>query len=96
MTQLTIIANIHAKPDQIEQVKAALLALVPITRAEEGCLGYTLHQNNDNPAHFTFHENWASRELWQQHMQSPHLEEYMAATEGAVSESTLHEMTAFD
>lgn len=96
MTQLTIIANIHAKPDQIEQVKAALLALVPITRAEEGCHGYTLHQNNDNPAHFTFHENWASRELWQQHMQSPHLEEYMAATEGAVSEFTLHEMTAFD
>jgi len=47
MTQLTIIANIHAKPDQIEQVKAALLALVPITRAEEGCLGYTLHQNNE-------------------------------------------------
>lgn len=96
MPQLTIIANIHAKPDQIEQVKAALLALVPITRAEEGCLGYTLHQNNDNPAHFTFHENWASRELWQQHMQAPHLEEYMAATEGAVSEFTLHEMTAFD
>ncbi|UTV87970.1 antibiotic biosynthesis monooxygenase [Cobetia amphilecti] len=96
MTQLTIIANIHAKPDQIEQVKAALLALVPITRAEEGCLGYTLHQNNDNPAHFTFYENWASRELWQQHMQAPHLEEYVAATEGAVSEFTLHEMTAFD
>ncbi len=96
MTQLTVIANIHAKPDQIEQVKAALLALVPITRAEEGCLGYTLHQNNDNPAHFTFHENWASRELWQQHMQAPHLEKYVAATEGAVSDCTLHEMTAFD
>ena len=53
MSQLTIIANIHAKPDQIEKVKAALLKLVPITRAEEGCLTYTLHQNNENPAPFT-------------------------------------------
>lgn len=96
MSQLTIIANIHAKPDQIEQVKAALLALVPITRAEEGCLDYTLHQNNDNPSHFTFYESWASRELWQQHMEAPHLEAYVAATEGAVNEFTLHEMTAFD
>lgn len=53
MSQLTIIANIHAKPDQILKVKAALLKLVPIIRAEEGCLTYTPHQNNENPAPFT-------------------------------------------
>jgi hypothetical protein len=28
-------------------------------------------------------------------MQAPHLEEYVAATEGAVTEFTLQEMTAF-
>jgi quinol monooxygenase YgiN len=45
--------------------------LIPITRAEEGCIQYDLHQDNEEPAHFLFYENWASRELWQIHMNSP-------------------------
>lgn len=52
-----------------------------------------LHQDNENPAHFLFYENWESRELWQTHMGNKHLAEYMAATEGAVEEFILNEMT---
>ncbi len=93
MTQLTIVANIHAHPDQIALVKAELEKLVPITRAEKGCLQYALHRDNSNPAHFMFFENWESRELWQTHMNAPHLAAYMKATDGAVTEFTLNEMT---
>jgi quinol monooxygenase YgiN len=93
MTQLTIVANIHAKPDQIDLVKAELEKLLPITRAEEGCLQYDLHRDNDNPAHFMFFENWESRELWQKHTTAPHLAAYRAATDGAVAERTVNEMT---
>mgnify|MGYP003635899208 FL=1 len=93
MTQLTILANIHAKPGQIDRVKAELLKLVPITRAEAGCIQYDLHQDNDDPAHFTFCESWESRALWQTHMSAPHLAAYMAATDGAVAEFILSEMT---
>ncbi|WP_220720389.1 putative quinol monooxygenase [Agarivorans litoreus] len=93
MAKLTIVANIKAKADKIELVKAELLKLIDITRAEEGCINYDLHQDNENPAHFVFYENWESRELWQTHMGNTHLAEYMAATEGAVAEFTLNEMT---
>jgi len=93
MTKLTIVANIKANPEKIELVKAELLKLIYITRAEEGCINYDLHQDNENPAHFMFYENWESRELWQAHMGAPHLAAYMAATEGAVDEFTLNEMT---
>ncbi len=93
MSKLTIIANIRANADKIELVKAELLKLVPITRAEEGCINYDLHQDNENPAHFTFFESWESRELWQTHMNAPHLAAYVAATDGAVAEFTLSEMT---
>ncbi|MPW28157.1 antibiotic biosynthesis monooxygenase [Agarivorans sp. B2Z047] len=93
MAKLTIVANIKANADKIELVKAELLKLIDITRAEEGCINYDLHQDNENPAHFVFYENWESRELWQTHMGNTHLAEYMAATEGAVSEFTLNEMT---
>jgi len=92
MSTLTIVANIHANPDQIDLVKAELEKLVPITRAEKGCIQYDLHRDNENPAHFMFYENWESRELWQTHMNAPHLAVYMKATDGAVAEFTLSEM----
>ncbi len=93
MPQLTIIANIHANPDQVDLVKTELEKLIPITRAEKGCVNYVLHRDNDDQAHFMFYENWESRELWQIHMNAPHLSAYMQATDGAVADFILNEMT---
>lgn len=93
MSKLTIVAHITAKPDKIELVRAELEKLIEITRSEEGCLQYDLHQDNESPAHLMFYENWESRELWQMHMNNRHLKDYAAATDGAVEVFTLHEMT---
>ncbi|MCR9197693.1 MAG: antibiotic biosynthesis monooxygenase [Planctomycetaceae bacterium] len=93
MPKLTIVANIIVKSEHIDTVKAELEKLIPITRAEEGCLQYDLHQDNEDPAHFLFYENWDSRGLWQAHMNNRHLKDYMAATDGMVENFTLHEMT---
>ncbi len=93
MAKLTIVANIKAKADKIDLVRAELEKLIPITRKEEGCIQYDLHQDHENPAHFLFYENWESRELWQAHMDNQHIKDYMAATDGAVEQFTLNEMT---
>ncbi len=93
MAKLTLIAHITAKDDKIDLVKTELKKLIDITRAEEGCLQYDLHQNNENPAHFMFFENWESRDLWQKHMGAQHLKDYMAATDGAIEEFSFNEMT---
>ena len=93
MPKLTIVANIKAKSDKIELVKAELEKLVSITRSEKGCLQYDLHQDNEDSGHFMFYENWESRDLWQTHMSAQHLQDYKAATEGAVGDFTLNEMT---
>ncbi len=90
---LTIVANIQAKADKLDLVKTELLKLIATTRSEKGCIRYDLHQDNADPAHFLFYENWESRELWQTHMSASHLTAYMAATEGAVENFTLNEMT---
>ena len=76
-------------------MKAELEKLIPITREEKGCIQYDLHQNNEDPAHFLFYENWESRELWQDHMNNQHLKEYVAATEAedVVEAFTIFEMT---
>ena len=93
MPKLTIVAHILAKPDQIDLVKAELQKIIAPTLAEEGCLQYDLHQDNEEPEHFMFYENWASRDLWLAHMGQQHLKDYAAATEGAVGRFALHEMT---
>lgn len=95
MSKLTIVANIIANEDKIDLVKAELEKLIPITRAEEGCIQYDLHQDNEHPAHFMFFEKWENRDLWQTHMSNQHLADYMVATEGAVSVFTVNEMTHF-
>ncbi|MFT7684441.1 MAG: quinol monooxygenase YgiN [Moritella dasanensis] len=92
-TPLTLVANIEAQADKIEFVKAELLKLIAPTRLEAGCIQYDLHQDNSNPAQFTFIENWASKALLEQHINSPHLAMYVQATEGAVVSFTLNEIT---
>ena len=93
MSKLTIIANIYAKSDKFDLVKSELEKLIAPTLAEKGCVQYDLHQDNENPAHFLFFENWESRELWQVHMDAPHIKDYLDATDGAVENFTLNEMT---
>ncbi|MEM6293070.1 MAG: putative quinol monooxygenase [Myxococcota bacterium] len=96
MATLTIVAHIKANPAQVDLVHAELKKLIPITRAEAGCIRYDLHRDNEDPNHFMFLESWESRELWQTHMNAPHLAGYMKATEGAVAEFTLHELSPVD
>ena len=90
---LTIVAKILAKAEKRDFVKSELLKLINITRAEEGCLNYNLHQDNEDPNMFLFYENWESRDLWQKHMQNEHLAEYLKVTDGSVEEFVLNEMT---
>ncbi|MEM9481540.1 MAG: putative quinol monooxygenase [Verrucomicrobiota bacterium] len=93
MPKLTIVAHVKANSDQIDLVKAELEKLIAPTRAENGCLQYDLHQDNEKPAHFLFFENWESRDLWQDHMAAPHLAAFKAATEGAIDDISIQEMT---
>ncbi|GAA5213105.1 putative quinol monooxygenase [Corallincola platygyrae] len=93
MAKLTIVANIHARADKVALVKSELLKLINVTRVEPGCINYDLHQDNQNPAHFLFFENWESRELWQAHMDNPHLAAYLQAVDGAVESFTINEMS---
>lgn len=96
MPTITIVADIRANSDQVEFVRAELQKLVPITRAEEGCIQYDLHQDNDDPAHFLFYETWESRELWRVHSNASHVAAFAAATNGAIADFQLHEMTRLD
>ncbi|MCT4674192.1 MAG: antibiotic biosynthesis monooxygenase [Prolixibacteraceae bacterium] len=91
--KLTIVARILAKEENRELVKAELLKLIEPTRNEKGCISYNLHQDNENPNLFLFFENWENRELWQIHMNNAPLAAFSSATEGAIADFVLNEMS---
>jgi len=69
------------------------LKLIPPTLAEAGCLNYDLHQDNKNPDRFFFYENWKTRGHWLKHNDSPHIATHKKATEGALVEVIIREMS---
>jgi len=83
---VTVIAQIKARPGQEEKVKDALLALIPPTRQEPGCLNYDLHRADDDPARFLFHENWQSKADLDAHLQKPHLQAFLARADELLAE----------
>ncbi len=75
---LTVVATITAKPGREAALRQELLALVPITHNETGCINYDLHQAVDDPAQFLFHENWTSKKHLDDHLARPHLTAFLA------------------
>lgn len=92
-TPLIIVSRIEAKPDQVDFISTELQLLLAPTLEEEGCLQYDLHQDNQDPATFIFYEKWESRELWQKHIESDHIQKYLSLAKDAVADSALYEMT---
>ncbi|MGO9120809.1 MAG: putative quinol monooxygenase [Desulfomonilaceae bacterium] len=70
---ITLVAIAQAKPGKEEVLKETLLALVPQTRQEAGCVNYDLHRSLSKPGVFMFHENWADREALQKHSKMPYM-----------------------
>ncbi|MUJ19474.1 putative quinol monooxygenase [Aliivibrio fischeri] len=90
---LTIVARIEAQEGKTELVKTEMLKLLDPTRKEVGCIQYDLHQDNENPNVFVFHEQWESEECLQAHLDTPHIINYVKAVDGSIVSFVLNRMT---
>ena len=90
---LTIVATIKAKPEHVEQVKSELLKLTAASQTDQGCIQYDLHQDNANSNGFIVYEIWEDDERLQQHVESPHFQNYVTVTDGMIDEFVINEMT---
>jgi quinol monooxygenase YgiN len=85
-TPLTVIATVKAQPGKETSLRQELLALIPITRQEPGCLNYDLHEAADQPGLFCFHENWTSKPHLDDHLARPHVQAFLAKVPTLLSE----------
>lgn len=96
MKTLSLVAIVKAKSDQKGFVKEEILKLIPITRAEKGCLNYNFFVDNKDDSRFFLEENWASYDEWQAHMNNTHMVNYSEVTKDAVDSWELNELTQVD
>ena len=84
--KVTVVAKLKARPGLEDEVNKTLMALVAPTRTEDGCINYDLHQSQDDPSQFLFHENWVSREALDCHLAKPYLQGLMARADQLFAE----------
>ena len=87
MPEVVVVGSFTAEPGKEEEALAAMEGLVAPTHREEGCILYALHRGADDPRRIAFVERWASRELLDQHLQSPHVQELLKRAEELFGQS---------
>lgn len=96
MSKITVIAKLVAKKDAVEAVKTELLKLILPTRKESGCIEYTLHQDNKDPAVFIFYETWENAVALERHISTDHYKAYVKALDGVIEEKVVNRLTRID
>lgn len=76
--KLSLVAFLFAKPGKEKELETRLKALLDLSRAEEGCINYDLHQSDDDPTVFVMYENWVDRSALDTHFEMPYMKELLA------------------
>ena len=85
MSQISVVAIMTAEPGREAELAEVLLALVPPTRLEAGCLRYDLLRDPQQPGVLVYLEDWESREAHQAHKATAHFVASRARQEGLVA-----------
>lgn len=84
-----IIARISANSESMSELRQILMALVPPSRAEPGCIGYELFQDDDSRLDFVTIETWADSAAADAHLASPHVAAAIARASPLLAQAPL-------
>lgn len=87
MSEVVVVGSFKAQPGKEAEAAEAFRALVEPTHREEGCILYALHRGADDPSRLAFIERWASRELLDAHLASPHVQQILTRAEELFGDS---------
>jgi len=78
---LIVLAKITAKNDMADNILKESKAIIEATRAEEGCIDYTLYNSTEEKDVLLFVEKWESKEFLDSHLKQQHFIDFGAAIE---------------
>ena len=65
---LFVVIDTQVKPEALEQVKAALKAALPDTRAFDGCQGVDCYENTEDPNNLIIIDQWETPQHYEKYM----------------------------
>lgn len=71
-----IAAKLTVKADKADAFVAAAKTIIAASRAEPGCISYTLYRNPHEPAVFFFFEQWKDQAAIDFHFAAPHFKAF--------------------
>ncbi|BBD59025.1 hypothetical protein NIES2109_18040 [Nostoc sp. HK-01] len=71
--QVTVTARLKVKQGLEDRFRQEFEPVIALTRSEDGCINYDLHQSIEDPSLFLLHENWASQAILDLHLQQPYI-----------------------
>ena len=81
---LTIFARFHAREGREAEIEAAIVEVVPPTRAEADCLGIAGFRDTRDPRLFFIHSRWTSEAAFERHAGLPHTVRFLETVRGLV------------
>lgn len=81
MHEIRLIATLVAKENKAADISALCRALVPLSRRDDGCIQYDLHEDSENPGTFVFFEVWENQHALDKHNATSHINAFMKEAE---------------
>jgi quinol monooxygenase YgiN len=85
-TIVTLMPIFVAKPGRSADLERALLVLQTASRADNGCLVYSVFADLNDESRFVMHEEWVSHELLAAHNLQTHVIDFVDQTKDLLSE----------
>ena len=77
-SDLVVIAVARAKPENAHDLGQALREVAGPTRAQPGCVSFSLYRSAEDPCVIVGLERWASKEAHDRHLQGAHVQKLMS------------------
>ncbi|HVP18949.1 MAG TPA: putative quinol monooxygenase [Spirochaetia bacterium] len=85
-TDLIIIARAKAMPGKEKDLERALRDVAGLTRAQPGCVSFTVLRGAQDPAVMIGFERWESNEAHDRHLQGAHVQKFLSAVADVLAE----------
>lgn len=93
---LHVAARCRIHPEHCEDFALQVEQIIPLVRAEPGCIRYELHANVFDVGLFVFCEDWETQEHLDVHIATPHMQAHFAKCAewmAAPTELTVYEVS---
>lgn len=85
-SDVIIIARAKARKGREKDLERALRDVAGPTRAQPGCVSFTVLRGAQDPAVMIGFERWASNEAHDRHLQGAHVQEFLSSVADALAE----------